>query len=128
MATNIILPPAAALESAAAELRQAADVRRQGALDKALYDLTQRPQIVRMSGAYLVPSASRGGLIHRVDDVAGCSCEAGRKGRTCRHALAIELVEQAAQRTMPALPKLNDRIARARAEAEEARLALLECF
>ena len=86
------------------------------------------PPIVRVSGCYLVPSTSRAGVIHRVDDVAGCNCEAGRAGRSCRHAAAIELVEQAQTHTMPALAPLNDRIARARAEAEAARLALLECF
>ena len=37
---TIQLPPAATLETAAAELRQAADVRRQGIIDRALYDLS----------------------------------------------------------------------------------------
>ena len=119
---TIQLPPAAAIESAAAELGQSP------AIVKALYDLAQRPQIVRISGAYLVPSSSRAGLVHRVDDVTGCSCEAGRKGRKCRHAIQLELIEQAQTRTMPALTPLGDRISRARAEAEAARLALLECF
>ena len=119
---TIQLPPAAAIESAAAELGQNATIT------KALYDLAQRPQIVRISGAYLVPSSSRAGLVHRVDDVAGCSCEAGKNGRTCRHATAIALIEQAQTRVMPALAPLGDRISRARAEAAAARLALLECF
>lgn len=126
---TIQLPPAATLETAAAELRQGASAPRQGILDRALYDLlVVNPPIVRVSGCYLVPSSSRAGVIHRVDDVAGCNCEAGRAGRSCRHAVAIELVEQAQQHTMPALPKLSDRITRARAEAEAARLALLECW
>ena len=117
---NIQLPPAAAIESAAAEIGQSATIT------KALYDLAQRPQIVRISGAYLIPSSSRGGLVHRIDDVNGCSCEAGRHGRSCRHAAALELIEQAQTRTMPALvsPERAARIA----AAEEARLALLECF
>ena len=114
---TLILPLAAALDAAAAELRQGASAPRQGILDRALYDLlTVNPPIVRVSGCYLVPSTSRAGVIHRVDDVAGCNCEAGRAGRSCRHAAAIELVEQAQTH------------ARARAEAEAARLALLECF
>ena len=117
---TIQLPPAAAIESAAAELGQSATIT------KAVYDLAQRPQIVRVSGAYLVPSSSRGGLVHRIDDVAGCSCEAGRHGRTCRHTVAIALIEQAQTRTMPALISA-ERAARI-AAAEEARLALLECF
>ena len=127
MATTLILPPAAALEAAAAELISSAqDVKRHATVNKGLYDLlTVEPQIVRVSGAYLVPSSSRGGIVHRVDTVAGCSCEAGRAGRTCRHAVAIELIEAAQQRTMPAL---GDRISRARKEAEQARAALLECW
>ena len=127
---KVILPPTAALEAAAAELiRSATNVKRHIAVNKALYDLLVNvPAIVRVSGAYLVPSSSRGGVIHRVDDVAGCTCEAGRNGRSCRHAVALELIERAQVHTMPALPKLNDRISRARAEAEAARLALLECF
>ncbi len=127
---KVILPPAAALEAAAAELISSAqDVKRHATINKGLYDLlTVEPAIVRISGAFLVPSSSRGGLVHRVDDVNGCSCEAGRSGRTCRHAAALELVEAAQKHTMPALAPLNDRIARARAEAEAARLALLECF
>lgn len=125
---TIQLPPAAALETAAAELRQGASAPRQGIIDRALYDLlVVNPPIVRVSGCYLVPSSSRAGVIHRVDDVAGCNCEAGRAGRSCRHAAAIELVELAQTHTL-ALPKLNDRIARARQEAEEARQALLECW
>ena len=124
---TVILPPTATLETAAAELRKGAQAPRQGIIDRALYDLlTAAPAIVRVSGAYLVPSSSRGGLVHRVDDLAGCSCEAGRSGRSCRHAVALELVEQAQTHTMPALGK--DRISRARAEDEAARLALLECF
>ena len=127
---TIQLPPAAALEAAAAELISSAEnVARHATVNKALYDLlTVEPAIVRVSGAYLVPSSSRGGLVHRIDDLSGCSCEAGRNGRACRHAVALELIEQAQTRTMPALPKLGDRIAQARAEAEAARLALLECF
>lgn len=117
---NIQLPPAAAIENAAAELSQNATIT------KALYDLAQRPQIVRVSGAYLIPSSSRAGLVHRVDDVAGCSCEAGQRGRSCRHAAALELIEQAQTRTMPALvsPERATRLAAARLAAAE----LNECF
>ncbi len=125
---TIQLPPAAALEAAAAELISAAqDVKRHATINKGLYDLlTVEPAIVRVSGAYLVPSSTRGGLVHRVDDVNGCSCEAGRNGRACRHAVALELIEAAQVRTMPALVSA-ERAAKL-AAAEEARLALLECF
>lgn len=108
MVATIILPPAAALEAAARELRSQAEgnAKRLIALNKAEYDLlVLHPQIVRVSGAYLVPSTSRAGIIHYIDDLAGCDCEAGRAGRTCRHAIALELIEQANTHTMPALPR-----------------------
>ena len=107
MATTIILPPAAALETAASELRSAAgdDAKRLAVLNRATYDLlVLQPRIVRISGAYLMPSTSRGGIVHRVDDLNGCDCEAGRAGRTCRHVVALELIEQANTHTMPSLP------------------------
>ena len=133
MATTLILPPAPAIADAAAELTRAAvaagDTKRQIAINKASYDLlVLQPAIAVVPGGFLVPSTSRAGLVHRVDTVSGCDCEAGRNGRSCRHKVAIELVEQAQQHTMPALAPLGDRIAKARQEAEEARLALLECW
>lgn len=131
MATTLILPPPTAIAEAAAELTRTAagDTKRQIALNKASYDLlVLAPAIVPVPGGFLVPSTSRAGLVHRVDNVNGCDCEAGRNGRTCRHATAIEIIEAAQQRTMPALAPLGDRIARARKEAEQARAALLECW
>lgn len=104
---TIQLPPAAALETAASELRSAAgdDAKRLAVLNRATYDLlVLEPRIVRISGAYLVPSTSRGGIVHRIDDVNGCDCEAGRKGCQCRHVVALELIEQANMHTMPNLP------------------------
>ena len=132
MAT-LILPPPTAIAEAAAELTRAAvaagDTKRQIALNKASYDLlTVEPAIVAVPGGFLMPSSSRGGLVHRLDNGAGCDCEAGRAGRLCRHKVALEIIEQAQTHTMPALAPLGDRISRARKEAEEARAALLECF
>ena len=118
MAAQIILPPAEILSATVAELRAAAqgDAKRLVALNKAEYDLVVlQPRIARVSGACLVPSTSRAGLIHRVDDVNGCDCEAGRHGRTCRHALALEIIEQAQARTMPVL---TDRAAKQAAYAK----------
>ena len=120
------LPPAATLEAAAAELNASApDVKRRVAISKALYDLLliERP-IMAVAGAFLVPSTSRAGVVHRVDHVNGCSCEAGAKGRSCRHAVAIEIIEAAQQRSMPALAS---RAAKQAAAAEATRL-LNECF
>ena len=68
----------------------------------------------------------RAGLIHRLDDLNGCDCEAGRAGRSCRHATALELIEQANARTMPSLISA-DRAAALAAAAEAAAL-LNECF
>ena len=125
MATTIILPPAAAIETAATELRQGAEPKRLIALNKAQYDLlVLQPEIVRVSGAYLMPSTSRAGLVHRVDDVSGCDCEAGRAGRQCRHAVALEIIEAAQQRSMPALASR----AAKQAAAAEATALLNECF
>lgn len=99
MATTIILPPAAAIETAANDLRAGAAPKRLAVLNRAQYDLLiLTPQIVRISGGYLVPSTSRGGIIHRVDDLNGCDCEAGRKGTPCRHVAALELIERCAMR------------------------------
>ena len=104
---TIQLPPAAAIETAATELRSAAgdDAKRLAVLNRATYDLlVLAPQIVRISGGYLFPSTSRGGIVHRVGDVDGCSCEAGRAGKSCRHVVALEIIEQAQTHTMPSLP------------------------
>lgn len=113
MSTILILPPADAIAAAVATLKEGADTKRQVALNKAQYDLTLGLAIVPVAGAFLVPSSSRSGLIHRVDHLAGCDCEAGRAGRSCRHKLAIEIVEEAQRHTMPALP-MADRLAGAR--------------
>lgn len=120
---NIILPPAAALETAAAELGQGADAKRAATLNKGLYDLLViAPQIIAIAGAFLVPSSSRGGIVHRVSHTEGCSCEAGRAGRQCRHRAALEIIEAAQTRTMPALytaEAYQERYARAIAEMDE---------
>lgn len=131
MATTVILPPSQAIEAAAAELDKAAveaqSVKRQIAVSKAAYDLlVNAPVIARISGAYLVPSTSQAGLIHRVDDIGGCTCPAGQRGHECRHKVALEIIEAAAQRTMPNLVDADRaaKIARAKAAAD----ALNECF
>ena len=119
---EVILPPTAALEAASRELVDAAagNTRTLIALNKGLYDLLVRqPQIVRVSGAYLVPSATQSGVIYRIDDLAGCSCPAGAKGNTCRHTQALAIVEQAQTHTMPALPKARPSYERALAEMDE---------
>jgi hypothetical protein len=121
---TIILPPAAAIEAASAELDRAAveagNVRRQIAVSKGAYDLlVNQPTIVRLSGAYLVPSTSQAGVIHRVPDLGNCTCPAGQSGKECRHKVAIELIEQANTRVMPALPRRVVDLETAKREMDE---------
>lgn len=125
---KVILPPAAAIEAASAELDRAAveaqSVKRQIAVSKASYDLlVLRPEIIRISGAYLIPSTSQAGTIHRVDDVRGCTCPAGLKSHECRHKVAIELIELANTRTMPSLGDRISAARRAQAAAEAAKIS-----
>ena len=63
---------------------------------KAAYHLAGGLDIRAWDNAYLVPSGTRGGIVHRVADGV-CSCEAGRAGRPCWHIAAVELIENPAQ-------------------------------
>jgi hypothetical protein len=49
--------------------------------------------------------------VHRFSTVHGCTCEAGRKGQVCWHAMLIEIIEQAQMRAIP----MSVKIAAARA-------------
>lgn len=57
----------------------------------------------RSSGrAWLIPSGTRPGLVHRVALVEGihlCDCEASNNGRSCWHTRLIEAYERAADET-----------------------------
>lgn len=109
MSTNIILPPADVLSSSAAELAEAAqaagDLARLHAVNKAELQLLHGATITPTSNGFLLPSGTRGGIVHRVHNVSGCDCEAGRSGRTCWHALALEIVERTQCRAIPAAPR-----------------------
>lgn len=117
MAPSIILPPLEALDAAAAHLvDQAADASHERALNKALWNLQAGLEIRSTTGAFLIPSGTRSGVIHRISHTFGCNCEAAAKGNVCWHASAIAIVEEAqkyTRPTMPALP-LGDRLAAAR--------------
>lgn len=126
MSTTNILPPIEALEAAANELatiaQNAGDQAGANALNKAINHLLNGLTITPTVGGFLVPSGTRGGVIHRVSTVYGCNCEAAHKGRQCWHAAAIEIAEYAGQHyTMPALN--SDRPSYAESIA-----AMLECF
>lgn len=79
---------AAAAAAQVAAKRAAARAR---ARAKAEYHLAGGLEIrTARDGAYLVPSGSRGGVIHQVRDGV-CSCEAGSAARPCWHVEAVEL-------------------------------------
>lgn len=112
--SDLSLPPIDVLATAAADLvLQAADAEntsRVNALNKAALHLHSGIQITLTCGGALIPSGTRGGIVHRVDNVRGCSCESGRSGRICWHTALLEIVEQAQMRAIP----LADKIAAAR--------------
>lgn len=119
MATTLSLPPIAILASAAAELvEDTTDRALVNALNKAILHLHQGLDITPTSGGFLLPSGTRGGLVHRISTVHGCSCEAGQKQRQCWHAAVISIIEKAQTRAIP----MGDRLAarrRALAEMDE---------
>lgn len=128
MATNvnsITLPPIAILAESAAELVSRADSATQvHALNKAAFYLHQGIEIVPTTGGFLVPSGTRGGVVHRVSTVNGCSCEAGANGKACWHAALLTILEHAQQRAIP----VADRIAARRKTYAEALEAVNELF
>jgi hypothetical protein len=62
---------------------------------KAAYQLARGLDLVRAAGGYLVPSGTRGSVVHFVSDTGACSCEAGLHGRPCWH---VEAVAQQARK------------------------------
>lgn len=108
MAPFLILPPLAILaESAAALVAEAAgDRSRANALNKAMLALHEGITPIHSHNGWLIESRSRN-LVHRVDSVTGCGCEAGANGRSCWHAALLAIIEHAQMRAIP----LADRIA-----------------
>jgi hypothetical protein len=116
LATTIILPPLELLDQAAAHLIDlASDASHERALNKALWHLQSNLEIRQTTGAFLIPSGTRAGIIHRVSHTFGCDCQAAARGVICWHASAIAIVEEAQKYTRPTMPALGDRLARARA-------------
>jgi hypothetical protein len=60
---------------------------------KAAFNLAQGVQIVPTRGGWLVPSSSRGAVVHLVTRAGTCSCEAGQNGRKCWHIAAVTMAE-----------------------------------
>jgi hypothetical protein len=127
MATNSILPlpPIAILAESAAELVSRADSATQAhALNKAAFYLHQGVEIIPTTGGFLVPSGTRGGVVHRVSTVHGCSCEAGANGKACWHAALLTIIEAAQTRAIP----VADRIAARRKTYAQALAEINELF
>lgn len=136
------LPPVDVLATAASDLaelaRQAEDFGAMRAFDKANFHIHEGVTIISTRGGVLIPSGTRGGIVHRVSNLHGCSCEAALNGRFCWHAALVEIVERAQARAIPAskpriritreqvdagrAARLAKRLAAARAEREMAEL------
>lgn len=117
MSTTIILPPLELLDQAAAHLvNLASDASHERALNKALWHLQSAIEIRQTSGAFLMPSGTRAGVIHRISHTFGCDCQAAARGVVCWHSAAIAIIEEAAKYTRPTMPALpmGDKLARAR--------------
>jgi hypothetical protein len=124
----ITLPPTEIAQRAAAELAResAGQPSRINAINKSAFMLARGVvEVVNGFDGFLIASASRAGVIHRVSHTEGCNCEAGKAGRPCWHAATVEILERAGRYTMPALPRLEtaplgkplaERIAAARSE------------
>ena len=104
---QISLPPMDLLQVAAAALasRSAGDTPRIHAINRAAYYFSiGNVTIAETSGGFFVTSGSRAGIIHRLDNVAGCSCEGARGGaRACWHAAALEIIIESRRYSMPVL-------------------------
>jgi hypothetical protein len=64
-------------------------VAKRRAVNKALYQLAIGVRPLYSAGAWLVPSGTRAGVVHRITLDGVCSCEAGQHGRPCWHVEAI---------------------------------------
>lgn len=127
MSTTLSLPPIGTLARSAAELVRTAEgnTARVNALNKAMLHLHEGVAPVPTFGGFLLASGTRGGLVHRISTIDGCSCEAARSGKSCWHAALIDILEDAGRHTMPALVSTPlkgahaDRYSRALAEMDE---------
>jgi hypothetical protein len=129
------LPPIEISARAAAELAResSGNTSRVHGFNKAAFMLAREAvEIVHSHDGFLLTSASRAGVVHRVSHLDGCSCEAAQAGRFCWHAATVEVLERAGRYTMPALPQvesapfgrpMGERLAAARAERYSAALS-----
>ena len=105
-----------------------ADARWLAAIDRASGELTTNPYIERQQGGGLLIGSPSGAVY---STSGSCDCTAAHYSRPCWHRAAARLVERYDQRQAEPVASPADmaaRIARARAEAEQARAALMECW
>lgn len=117
----ITLPPHEITSRAAAILagNAAGDRSRIHAFNKAAFMLAREAvEIVHSFDGFLITSATRAGVVHRVSHLHGCSCEAATNGRYCWHAAVVEVLEESGKHTRPTMPRLARSEAHAKALAE----------
>lgn len=112
--TILQLPSEQSIDYAVSSLSCTATPAEQRALLRAQYQIHKGLEICAVTGGFLVPSAS-GATPHRIDNVFGCDCPAGRAHRICWHASALLIVEEARN----ARPRMTKTRAEAAAEMEE---------
>ncbi len=101
----LTLPPTKIISQAAqALLERAGDTREKNAINKAELALKSGMTIADCADGWLVAS-TRNEHVYRVSNVYGCPCKAGASGKACYHKQAIEILIEAGQYTMPALPR-----------------------
>ena len=71
---------------------------------------------------------TRGGMVHRISNLNGCGCEAGRANKECWHALLLSVIEHAAQHSVRMADRLSAARAALLARQAAAEAALLECW
>jgi hypothetical protein len=66
--------------------------RRLNAINKALLHVMDGITVRESLGDYLIASGTRAGMVHRVSQRYGCSCEAAQKGHPCWHSELADLL------------------------------------
>lgn len=107
--TILSIPALSAIDYAVSSLSCTASKAECNALTRAQYQIHRGVEIVSITGAFLVPSASRA-TPYTVDNVTGCNCAAGLAGRACWHVAALSIIIEA-RNARPTMPRLSKHIA-----------------
>jgi hypothetical protein len=129
------LPPIEVAQRAAAELAResAGNTSQVHAVNKAAFMLARGAvEVVHGFDGFLITSATRVGVVHRVSTVNGCGCEAGAAGKACWHAATVAILERSGKYTMPRMETaplgrpMAERIADARSAAYKRAMAEMD--